>query len=230
MTAQNGIPWWYFFKHPGPLEGRRLQSLDPSGAIDRHIAVDRVVGSIVYFAAEVVGPGVIRRVEGNRISIGELDGVRTARAHEICTALEHSGFKTFLLDDIRSELWIKLWGNSSLNPISALCRASMKDICQYPLTRQLVMDVMMEIQSLGNALGIQFRVPLAKRLAGAEAVGHHKTSMLQDIENGRSTEAEALLGSLIEIGRIVDRATPRLETLYSLIKLLDLTLEKDRLP
>jgi 2-dehydropantoate 2-reductase len=231
LTAQNGIPWWYFFKHGGPHEGVRLRSVDPGGVIADHLPVDRVVASVVYPAAEIVRPGVIRHIEGERFSLAEIDGAKTERVSRISELLTRAGFKAPVTSDIRSEIWTKLWGNLSFNPISALTHATLQDICKFAPTRALAATMMREAQSVGEALGVRFRVSLEKRIAGAEAVGAHKTSMLQDIEGGRAIEANALIGSVIEIGGLVGVATPHLEAVYALVELLDgvLAREKGRL-
>lgn len=226
LTAQNGIPWWYFFKHGGPYEGTRLESVDPGGIIADNLPVDRVVASIVYPAAEIETPGVIKHIEGNRFSLAEIDGSKSERILQISEVFGRAGFKAPVVSDIRAELWTKLWGNSSFNPISALTHATLEDICRHPLTRALAADIMREVQAIGEALGVRFRIPLEKRIAGAEAVGAHKTSMLQDIEAGRPIEADALLGSVIEFGRIVHVASPHLDAVYALVKLLSETLAK----
>ena len=226
LTAQNGIPWWYFFKHGGPHEGRQLTSVDPNGVIAANLPIARVIGSVVYPAAQIVAPGVIKHVEGNRISIAEIDNSQTPRVEMVSETLKNAGFKAPVVSDIRAELWIKLWGNLSFNPISALTHASLEDLCRFPLTRALATDMMREAQSIGEALGIRFRISIEKRLAGAEAVGKHKTSMLQDIETGRAIEADALLGSVIELGRITGIATPHLDSVHALLKLLNHTLQE----
>lgn len=228
LTAQNGIPWWYFFKHGGPYEGIRLESVDPGGVIADNLPIERVIASVVYPAAEIERPGVIRHIEGNRFSLAEIDGSKSERILRVSETLGRSGFKAPVVSDIRGEIWTKLWGNSSFNPISALTHATLEDICKFGLTRALTADIMREVQAVGEALGIRFRIPLEKRIAGAEAVGAHKTSMLQDIESGRPIEADALLGSVIELGHIVNVATPHLDTVYAVVKLLGETLAKQR--
>lgn len=224
LTAQNGIPWWYFFKHGGAYEGRQLESVDPGGVVAANLPVERVLGSVVYPAAEIIQPGVIKHVEGNRFSLSEIDNAETPRIKQVSETLKAAGFKAPVVSDIRAELWTKLWGNLSFNPVSALTHATLEDLCRYPLTRALVADMMREAQSVGEALGIRFRIPIEKRIAGGEAVGAHKTSMLQDIEAGRAVEADALIGSVIELGRIVNVPTPHLDTAFALVKLLSKTL------
>lgn len=228
MTAQNGIPWWYFFKHGGPHEGQRLASVDPGGIVADHLPVDRVIGTVVYPAAEIAAPGVIRHIEGNRFSVGEIDNADTPRIQQVSQTLREAGFKAPVLSDIRAEIWLKLWGNLSFNPISALTHATLEDICRFPLTRALAASMMTEAQAIGEALGIRFRVSLEKRIAGAEAVGAHKTSMLQDIESGRPVEIDALVGSVQELGRVAGIATPHLDTVYAIVKLLAQTLEQQQ--
>ena len=176
LTAQNGIPWWYFFKTGDAREGTRLESVDHGGIIAAHLPIDRVIGSVVYPAAEIEAPGVIRHIEGHRFSLGELDGSKTARIEAVSQAFGKAGFKAPVVSDLRAEIWTKLWGNLSFNPISALSHATLEDICRYPLTRALAADMMREAQAVGEALGVKFRVSLEKRIAGAEAVGAHKTS------------------------------------------------------
>lgn len=228
LTAQNGIPWWYFFKHGGPHEGARLESVDPGGIIADNLPIDRVLASVVYPAAEIERPGVIRHIEGYRFSLAEIDGKASERIEEIAAAFTRAGFKAPVVADIRTELWTKLWGNATFNPISALTHATLEDICRFPLTRTLAEDVMREVKAIGEALGIRFRIPLEKRIAGAEAVGPHKTSMLQDVESGRALEADALLGSVIELGRIVNVPSPHLDSLYAVVKLLGETLAREK--
>lgn len=224
LTAQNGIPWWYFFKHGGPYEGRTLQSVDPGGTVAGGLPIERVLASVVYPAAEIVEPGLIKHIEGNRFSLSEIDNSETPRIKQVSETLKRAGFKAPVVSDIRAELWTKLWGNLSFNPVSALTHATLEDLCRYPLTRTLVAEMMREAQSVGEALGVRFRIPIEKRIAGGEAVGQHKTSMLQDIEAGRAVEADALIGSVIELGQIVQLPTPHLDTAYALVKLLSKTI------
>lgn len=225
LTAQNGIPWWYFFKVGGAYEGRQLKSVDPTGAIAANLPIERVIASIVYPAAEIIQPGVIKHIEGNRFSLAEIDNSETPRIKQVSETLKKAGFRSPVVSDIRAELWTKLWGNLSFNPISALTHATLEDLCRYQPTRDLVAEMMREAQTIGEALGIRFRIPIEKRIAGGEAVGRHKTSMLQDVEAGRAVEADALIGSVIELGRITDIATPHLDTVYALVKLLNKMLQ-----
>jgi 2-dehydropantoate 2-reductase len=226
LTAQNGIPWWYFFKHGGPHEGARLESVDPGGVIADHLPIDRVLASVVYPAAEIERPGVIRHIEGNRFSLAEIDGSKSERILRVSEAFTRAGFKAPVVGDVRAEIWTKLWGNLSFNPISALTHATLVDICEFAPTRALAANMMREAQAIGEALGVRFRISLEQRIAGAESVGAHKTSMLQDIEAGRAIEADALLGSVIELGVLVGVATPRLDAIYAAVKLLGETLAR----
>jgi 2-dehydropantoate 2-reductase len=224
LTAQNGIPWWYFFKHGGPREGVRLQSVDPGGVIADHLPIDRAIATVVYPAAEIEQPGVIRHIEGNRFSLAEIDGAKSERISAISEIFGRAGFKAPVVTDVRTEIWTKLLGNLSLNPISALTHATLQDICRYPKTRALAMEMMREALAVAEAFGIRLRISLERRIAGAEAVGAHKTSMLQDVENGRVLEADALIGSVIELARMADVATPHIDAIYAVTKLLGQTL------
>ena len=224
VTAQNGVPWWYFMKHGGPHEGRRLESVDPGGVVAASIPVDRVVGSIVYVAAEMEAPGVVRHVEQNRFTLGELDGAETERVQRLAELLRSAGFRAPIARSIRDEIWVKLWGNCTFNPISALTHATLVDICRFPETRALAAAMMAEAQKVGEALGVEFKIPIDKRIAGAEAVGAHKTSMLQDVEAGKPIELEALLGAVLELGRIAGVDTPHLTAVYGLARLLAKTI------
>jgi len=228
VTMQNGIPFWYFHGRPGPHEGLHVESVDPGGRIAARIPAARIVGCVVYPASDLVAPGVVRHVEGNRMPVGELDGSRSERVVRIAAAFERAGFKAPVLDDIRAEIWLKLWGNLTFNPISALSHATLEDICRFPLTRTLAASMMTEAQEVAGKLGISFRVSLEKRIAGAESVGPHKTSMLQDIEAGRQPEIDALVGSVIELGRRTGTPTPHIDAVYALVKLLAQGLEQQR--
>lgn len=221
LTVQNGIPWWYFQKHGGPFDGRRLRTLDPSGVLTKRIDPERIVGCVVYPAAAVPEPGVIRHVEGDRLPIGELDGSESARVTALHDILVGAGFRSRILDDIRSEIWLKAWGNLSFNPISALTHATLVEICQFAETRKLAADMMAEAQAIAEQLGVTFRHTIEKRIAGAEGVGAHKTSMLQDVEAGRSLETEALIGAILEIGGWTETPAPAIEAVYACVKLLN---------
>lgn len=220
VTAQNGVPWWYFHKHGGPYEGRRVEAVDPNGIVSSHLDIDRIIGCIVYPACEMAAPGVIRHIEGNRFTLGELDGRDTARIRSLADVLRKAGFKAPIASDIRSEIWIKLWGNLSFNPISALTHATLVDICEFGPSRELAARMMQEAQKIGETLGVNFKVSLDQRIAGAAAVGKHKTSMLQDIEAGRPIELDAVVGTVLEMGRITGTPTPNIEAVYALASLL----------
>lgn len=220
VPMQNGIPFWYFHGLPGPFAGRHLEAVDPGGALLRILPLDRVIGSVVYPAAETVAPGRVKLIEGNRFSLGELDGSDSERLRELCRVFVDAGFKAPLQRDLRSEIWIKLWGNATLNPLSALTHATLDVLCGDPLMHECVAALMTEVQQVGEAVGAQFRIPLARRIAGAAAVGTHRTSMLQDVEAGRALELDALLGAVIELGRLTATPTPRLATLYACSALL----------
>jgi 2-dehydropantoate 2-reductase len=228
IPMQNGIPYWYFHSHGGELAGTQLSSVDPDGSIGAHIPPDRVIGCVVYPAAELVEYGVVQHIEGNRFPLGEPDGTTSERAARVADCFVRAGLKSPVLADIRSEIWLKLWGNMTFNPISALSRATLAGICQYPPSRELATAMMTEAQTVAHKLGITFRVPLEKRISGAEKVGHHKTSMLQDVEACRSLDVDALLVSVIELARLTETPTPNLDTVYALTKLLAKTLEDNR--
>ena len=229
LTTQNGIPWWYFQKHGGEHDGRSIEAVDPNGRIASTIDPKHIVGCIAYPAAGISQPGTIRHVEGYRFPVGELDGSETERIHAISALLIRAGFKSPILANLRAELWLKLWGNLTFNPISALTHSTLVDICQFPPSRQLAADMMREAQLVAHELGIDFRVSLDKRIEGAEKVGKHKTSMLQDVEAGKGMEIESLIGAVAELGRITDTPTPHIDAVYALIKLLDKTVQEERL-
>ncbi|MCE4223307.1 2-dehydropantoate 2-reductase [Methylobacterium sp. C25] len=226
VTMQNGIPWWYFSGgHGGQYEGTQLETADPGGLIAQHLDPRQVIGSVVYPAAVLTDPGTVTVIEGNRFGLGELDGSKSERALNVSQRLTKAGFKAPVTSDIRAELWLKLWGNLSFNPISALSHATLEDICRFPDTRELAIAMMKEAEKIANTLGVTFRIGIDKRVAGAEKVGAHKTSMLQDVEAGRPIELEALVGSVIELGRLVGVPTPHIDTVYALMRLLARSLE-----
>jgi 2-dehydropantoate 2-reductase len=224
VTAQNGIPWWYFFKDEGPFAGRRLESVDPGGVIADHIPTDRVVGCVVYPSAAVLSPGVVKHGKNERVSVAELDGEKTDRVKRLSNTLRKAGFKAPVVSNLRAEIWTKLWGNLSFNPISALTQATLEEMCRFPPTRCLAEAIMDEMQMVAEALGIHIPISRDQRLAASEAMGVHKTSMLQDIEKGRPTEADALIASTSEIGKLVGVATPHVNAMYALVTLLTKTL------
>jgi 2-dehydropantoate 2-reductase len=223
VTIQNGIPWWYFQRYEGPLAGTRLHSLDPLGAITAAIDPRRIIGCIAYPAATLHPDGTVEHVEGQRFPIGELDGATTPRAQALAAALATAGFKAPVLQDIRAETWLKAWGNLSFNPVSVLTGATMAEICQFAGTRAVVAAMMQEAQQIAEGLGVRMRVTLEQRLAGAEKVGQHKTSMLQDLERRRPLELDALVGSVLEIGGLLGIDTPVIRHVYALVALLDLS-------
>ncbi|MFT5035907.1 MAG: 2-dehydropantoate 2-reductase, partial [Litorivivens sp.] len=229
VTMQNGIPFWYFHKHGGPLEGRQVHSVDPDGHLSKMIPADQVIGCVVYPASELIAPGVVKHLEGDRFPVGELDGSISERVTRVSACFSNAGFKAPVLDNIRSEIWLKLWGNLTFNPISGLTGSTLLDICQHPLSRELAANMMGEAQQVAEKLGIGFRVSLQQRIAGAEKIGHHKTSMLQDIEAGRAPEIDALVGSVVELGRLTQTPTPHIDTAYALVKLLAQSMEKKQL-
>ncbi len=228
VSTQNGLPWWYFQNFNGPHAGYRLKSADPQGVIERSIEARRLLGCVVYPAGDIVAPGVVRRLEGDRFPIGELDGTESDRVRKVAEALVGTGLKAPVLTDIRSEIWLKLWGNMSFNPISALTHATLVDICNEPATRALAADMMREAQAVAEKLGVTFRVPLEKRIDGAAKIGAHKTSTLQDVEAGREVEVDALIGSVIELGELTGTPTPATRAVHALLKLLVTTMHAQR--
>jgi len=220
VTAQNGVPWWYFEKLASAFAGRRVESVDPGGRIAAALPIDRVIGAVVYPAAEIERPGVIRHIEGLRFSLGEIDGVTSTRATRLSEALRAAGFKAPVIADIRSEIWTKLWGNLAFNPISALTRATLAQICANEDTRLLAANMMREAQAVAEKLGVRFRIALEKRLQGASEVGEHKTSMLQDLEAGRAMEVDALVAAVAEIGRWTNTPTPHIDAVLACVRLL----------
>ncbi|RUA01042.1 MAG: oxidoreductase [Candidatus Neomarinimicrobiota bacterium] len=228
VTLQNGIPWWYFQKLRGPYADRVVETVDPGGVLFNAIDPNRIIGCIGYPAATIVEPGVIRHIEGNRFPVGELDGSDSDRVRMVSGLLEQAGFSSRVLDDIRSEIWLKLWGNLTFNPISALTHSTLVDICQFPLTRELAATMMTEAQAIGERLGAGFRVPMDRRIAGAERVGKHKTSMLQDVEAGKPLEIDGMLGVVVELAAITGVEVPTLRALYACASLLNKTIQDER--
>lgn len=227
MTIQNGIPWWYFQRHGGALEGTRLRSLDPNGTLAKAIHPDRIIGCAVYLAAEVVAPGAIQHIGGNRFPLGEIGGEVTSRAQAIAAMLVNGGLQASAIPDIRAEIWLKALGTLSLNPISALTNATMVEICRSPDTRRLVIKMMEEGKEIAAKLGIELRQTIEQRLASAEGVGQHKTSMLQDLQAGRPLEIEALMGTVLEMARLTDTQAPTIAAVHTLTVLLDKTRRRD---
>jgi len=223
ISAQNGIPWWYFQRHGGELEGIHLETVDPGGAVARAIDPRRVIGCVVYPAASLVRPGVVRHAEGERFSLGELDGSHSPRIVELSQALAGAGLKAPVQPRIRAELWLKLLGNAVFNPLSALTRATLGTIAQSPLVAGVVRSAMEEVDAVARRLGIEIPVSIDQRIKGAARVGDHKTSMLQDLEAGRPMEIDALTGSVVELGDRLGIPVPHLRTLYASVKLLERT-------
>ena len=221
LPTQNGIPWWYFQGLEGPWEGRVLHSVDPGGRLLAGIEARRIIGCVVYPAAEIARPGVIRHIEGLRFSVGELDGSRSERVRAMADLLVGAGLKSYVLDDVRSEIWLKAWGNLSFNPISALTHATLEDICRFPPSRELAATMMREAQAVAEALGSRLRVSLERRIAGAESVGRHKTSMLQDVEAGKRIEVEALIGAVVELAEVAGVPVPAIRAMHAATLLLD---------
>jgi 2-dehydropantoate 2-reductase len=218
VMAVNVLPWWYFYALEGPWRDRRLESLDPDGRQWNAIGPRRVIGCVVYPAAEVVEPGVIRHVSGDRFSLGEPDGSRSDRVRSLSEAMIAAGFKAPVKPDIRTEIWVKLWGNVAFNPISALTGGTMAQICADPGTRALVRKIMDEAEAVAARFGIEMPISVERRLEGAAAVGEHKTSMLQDLERGRPLELDAIVGAVAELGRLAEVPTPAIDGVYALLR------------
>ncbi len=219
VSGVNGVPWWYFHKIGGPLEGTRLASVDPGDAQWLGFGPDRVLGCVVYPAAEVSEPGVIHHIEGNRFSLGEPGGSRSERAERLSAALTAAGLKAPVRPRIRDEIWVKLWGNLSFNPISALTHATLDVLCTDPGTRGVARAMMLEAQTIAEALGVRFPIDVDRRIEGGAAVGAHRTSMLQDLDAGRPMEIDALVGAVQELGRLTGTATPAIDTVLALVRL-----------
>jgi 2-dehydropantoate 2-reductase len=219
VSGVNGVPWWYFHKHGGPLEGTRLASVDPGDAQWNGFGPDRVLGCVVYPAAEVVEPGVIKHIEGNRFSLGEPDGSKSDRATALSAALTAAGLKAPVRPRIRDEIWVKLWGNLSFNPISALTHATLDVLCTDPGTRAVARGMMLEAQAIAEKLGIKFPIDVERRIDGGAAVGAHRTSMWQDLDLGRPMEIDALVTSVQELGGLTETPTPTIDTVLALIRL-----------
>ena len=220
VSTQNGIPWWYFQGFGGEWEGMRLERVDPDGVISAAIDADRVVGSIVYFSTEITAPGVIQHIEGNRITLGEPNGTRSDRSRRIAESLIASGLRCPVTTRIRPEIWVKAMGNASLNPLSALTRATLVQMVRDPGVCSVIRNIMQEVEAVSRKLGMELPVSIDQRIAGAEKVGEHKTSMLQDLEAGRPIELEALVGSVVELGERVGLPMTCTRIVYNCTKLL----------
>ncbi len=218
VFAVNGVPWWYFYGLEGEFSGRRIESVDPGGGIWKGIGPERALGCVVYPAAEVIKPGVVQHISGNRFSLGEPDGSSSERVKVLSDLMIAAGLKAPIKPRLRDEIWIKLWGNASLNPISALTGATLAQMTDDAETKGVIRAIMAEIQLVGEALGARFSVSIDKRIAGAAAVGAHKTSMLQDLQAGRPMEIDALVGAVQELGVLAGCPTPTLDTVLALVK------------
>jgi 2-dehydropantoate 2-reductase len=226
VPMQNGIPFWYFLKHGGPQEGTVVRSVDPQGVLAAEFIIDQLIGCVVYPTTLITAPGVIRSIVGDRIPLGEVDGRTTARITRLAALFEDAGFEAPVLDNIRSEIWLKLCGDLSFNPLSALTHKTLAQICRFGPARELARKLMEEAQQVAASIDITFSVSIDKRIAGAERVGEQKTSMLRDVETGREPEIEALIGSVLEIARLHNIPTPHLDTVYVLVKSLSQTITK----
>jgi 2-dehydropantoate 2-reductase len=223
VSTQNGIPWWYFQASPGEFAGIPIERVDPGGVIGAAIDPCRVVGSLVYLGAEIAEPGVIRHTEGNRISLGEPDGSRSERCRAISGVLIQAGLRCPVTTRIRHEIWVKLMGNVAFNPLSALTRATLAAMARDPDIRQVVRSIMTEVELVANRLGVELPISIDQRIAGAEKVGEHKTSMLQDLEAGRPMELEPVVGAVVELGERLGIDMPHTRTVYACAKLLEQT-------
>jgi len=219
VSGVNGVPWWYFHKTGGPLEGRRLHSVDPDDTQWNGFGPDNVLGCVVYPAAEVIEPGVIKHIEGNRFSLGEPDGSKSERAISLSQALSAAGLKAPVRPKLRDEIWVKLWGNLSFNPISALTHATLDVLCTDEGTRPIARAMMLEAQEIAEKLGVKFPIDVERRIDGGAAVGAHRTSMLQDLDQGRPMEIDALVASVQELGKITQTPTPIIDTVLGLVRL-----------
>ena len=219
VSGVNGVPWWYFHKIGGPLEGTRLHSVDPDDAQWNGFGPDNVLGCVVYPAAEVIEPGVIKHIEGNRFSLGEPDGSKSERAIALSQALSAAGLKAPVRPKLRDEIWVKLWGNLSFNPISALTHATLDVLCTDEGTRPIARSMMLEAQEIAEKLGVKFPIDVERRIDGGAAVGAHRTSMLQDLDQGRPMEIDALVASVQELGKITKTPTPIIDTVLGLVRL-----------
>jgi 2-dehydropantoate 2-reductase len=220
VSTQNGIPWWYFQGDGGPLAGTRLERVDPGGVVSQAIEARRVIGSLIYFATEIIEPGVVKHNEGNRMSLGEPDGSRSERIKKIAEALIASGLRAPVTTHLRSEIWVKILGNVAFNPIIALTGATLAQILTNPETTNLVRNIMQETEALTEKLGVKMQVSIDQRMAGAAKVGEHKTSMLQDLEAGRPLELEAIVGAVLEVGERIALPMPHTRSVYACTKLL----------
>ena len=221
VSTQNGIPWWYFHGHGGELDGLPLEHVDPGGVIAASIEPERVVGSLAYFATDIAEPGVIHHTEGNKLSLGEPNGTRSERTKAIADALIAAGLRCPVTTRFRHEIWVKLLGNVAFNPISALTGGTLEQLVRHPGTAALVREIMTETEAVAGRLGIELSISIDQRMAGAEKVGAHKTSMLQDYEAGRPMELEAVVGAVIEVGSRLGVSMPATRAMYACARFLD---------
>jgi 2-dehydropantoate 2-reductase len=226
VSAQNGVPWWYFYRHGGEWEGLNLNAVDPGGVIADSLDPARAVGCVLYCSTSIKEPGVIEHIDGTRFAIGEPDGSKSERCRDISSAFIKAGLRCPIRRDIRHDIWVKLMGNVVFNPVSALTRATLAEITGCAQTRQLSVEIMAEVERVAAALGIEIGVTDEQRLAGAEKVGHHKTSMLQDVEAGRPLELEPIVGAVVEIGSRLGISIPHTKAVYACTKLLARSLER----
>ena len=230
VAAQNGIPWWYFHGLPGPYENRRIQSVDPDGAVSKALPVERAIGCVVYCSTEIEAPGLIRHIEGTRFSIGEPAGGISERCLEFSRAMLAGGLKCPVEEEIRNDIWIKLLGNAAFNPISALARATMVEIATHAGTRETIRNMMEETLEIAAAVGCRPDIAVEKRIQGAERVGDHKTSMLQDLERGKPLELDVILSALVELADVSSTPAPTLRAVHSVTDLLATKLVSGALP
>jgi 2-dehydropantoate 2-reductase len=221
VSTQNGIPWWYFQNHGGEFDGLRLERVDPGGVVAAAIEPERVLGSLVYFSTDIPEPGVIHHTEGNRISFGEPDGSRSDRARRLAEALIAAGFRCPISTRFRTEIWVKLIGNVAFNPISALTGATLEQMVRHPEVSAVVREIMTETETVAARVGIELPVSIEQRMAGAEKVGAHKTSMLQDLEAGRPLELDAIAGGVVELADRIGMPVPATRAVYGTVKLMD---------
>lgn len=222
LTTQNGIPWWYFQEYSGPAEFKDLtvESVDPGGVLKSAIDSSKIIATVVYPAAQVASPGVVKHVEGTRFPVGEPSGETTERVQWVSNMLVEAGFKSPILPDIRGELWLKLWGTVAVNPLSALTHATLDVLCTEPVGREVVMSMMQEVERVAKRLGSGMRLPAERRVDGAARIGRHRTSMLQDAESGREMEIDTVIGSVVELARVCGESTPCVDTIYGTIRML----------
>ncbi len=220
VSTQNGIPWWYFQDHGGEFAGLRLERVDPGGVIASSIEYRRIIGSLAYFATDIVEPGVIHHTEGNRISFGEPNGERSERVKQVTAALSAAGFRCPITTRIRHEIWVKLLGNVAFNPVSVLTGGTLEQLTRHPEVSRLARAVMVEAEAVALKLGIELPITIDQRMAGAEKVGAHKTSMLQDYEAGRPMELEAVVGAVVELGERLGVAMPSTSAVYACVKFI----------